>query len=218
MHKTLVIFLFSLLLVPCGCAMLVRPPSRVVQATTVYLAEYGMHGTLVFPLADGAVQFDYGDHAYYAQDDKRILTGLRALAFPDTGALARRRICIPLPEDLPALKDLLQAETLFPLRVDATKAANLRDRLGKRFLEHSSTRTCPQVWQFAAPEEVGKSRWLYYECTQFIVDPDSYYFAHTCNQALANWLIELDCQVDGWMWCVDFKVEPSGSGDVPSTK
>lgn len=188
--------------------MQVRPPLRVVQATTIYLAEFGMHGSLVFPLTDGAVQFDYGDHAYYAQNDKGIWTGIRALAIPDTGTLARRRICIPLPEDQASLKALLQAENIFPLKVDATKAVKLRTRLERRFLEHSQTRTCPQMWQFSAPEVKGQSRWLYYDCTQFIIDPDPYWGAHTCNQELASWLEELDCQVDGWMWCVDFHVQP----------
>lgn len=198
--------------------MQVRQPSRVEQETTIYLAEFGMHGSLVFPLADGAVQFDYGDHAYYAQDDKAIWTGIRALALPDTGTLARRRICIPLPENLAEVTKLLQAERVFPLRVDVAKAAELRARLERRFLEHTQTRTSPAKWQFAAPEVVGQPRWLYYDCTQFIQDPTPYWCAHTCNQELASWLEELDCQVDGWMWCIDFGVKPSETSNVAPKK
>jgi hypothetical protein len=180
------------LLILAGCTLDVRPKPvpAGTPATTIYLLENGMHGSLVLPTGDGSlVCFDYGEWKYYAQANMHWTRVFPALFWPTAGTLARRQLP-PGTWTAHRLRLIMAADHVWAVPVSAERAAAVLARLDARFAVNAASR-------FYDPE---LDTWFVRE------DDQPYHVFRTCNRELAGWLRELDLPNDNELWAWDVEV------------
>lgn len=125
-------------------------------------------------------RYVYGDWNWYALRNTGPIDGLRALFWPTQGTLGRRALRGPPRADI--LHEHVWADTihgLFPVTVARADVERLRARLDT---EH---RAGAEVALVEALD------------LQFVPHPRQYSYLHNSNHAVAGWLRELDCEIQG---------------------
>lgn len=175
-----------------GCATRIVPPAGVADPVTVYIADYGRHGTLLLPRGSGLAEYGFGHWRWFALGEDWLAKGPQVLLVPGRATLARREIPPEFAEGLRA--EDLGALTLQSLSVESGRADWLLSRLDTRF-------DCRRG-SLVHNQEYG---------LDFVPDPEPYWVLNSCNTKLGEWLGELGCTVRGSAMTADFRVRAPGA-------
>ena len=182
-------FLPLLLLTVGGCAATIYPAPRPVDPVVFYLADYGIHSSLLLPEPDGRfVEYAFGDWGYSALSHTSPQDILGALLFSHDSALGRRYTTLglgqidPLPLN-PSPERLLR---IYASREDVEK---LESELDGRYSRSLSTAVhCVQ------------------NGTDYVKDSEHYSLANNCNHMTAASLRKLGCDVKGMVVLPHFRL------------
>ncbi len=160
-----------------ACTSTVRGPGEVADPVPVLLLQEALHQGIVLPATDGTlVEFGFGDWDWYALGRERWDHALPTVLWPTEGALCRRLWPVG---DRAALERRAPWLVLQSVTVSATRAAALRDELEAAF---TGSAWPPRF----RPDLPGMA---------FVPCASGYWFGHTCSDAVAGWLRQLDCRV-----------------------
>jgi hypothetical protein len=163
-----------------GCATRVVPPPHPQNPLAVYIADYGRHSSILLPTTEGQlIEYAYGDWEYFALNKYRWYIGASALFYSEGSGLGRR--VLPNPNDEESLRRLIDSKRIIRIETDRRKVLELLNELDERFNSRIDTLVHPA------------DQPLY-----FVKDDSHYGMFHTCNQATADWLTKLGCEVQGW--------------------
>ena len=102
----LLVLLLSALIAP-GCGMTITPPADVRDPVSVFIADHGIHTSLLLPRDDGRIaQYAYSQWNWAALDQDQWYRSPFALLIPNVGTLGRRDF--PGPCDFACVHDSLQ--------------------------------------------------------------------------------------------------------------
>ena len=167
----------ALLLGGCGNTRIV-PPLDPVDPVPVFLLDHGRHTSLVLPAPDGSLhRYAYGDWRYYAEREVGPRESLAALFWPTPGALGHRRL--PGPPTVAAVRAQVRVgiTELHALPVERARVEALRTRLDALIAQAEHWLDTPEV------------------DLVFHAHPTGYHLGHNSNQMIADWLVELGCEV-----------------------
>lgn len=186
---------YSLLpLLLAGCTIHVTPPAPVSEPSSVYIADYGRHSSLILPRGGGGlVEYAYGEWEWFAEGHDECVRVVPVLFWPTPGTLGHREL--PHHDASAPLRIALCAERLLTLQVEARRCRELLRRLDERFAAGAARRSLYNI--LAAME--------------FVPDPDPYCICSDCNTKVADWLRELGCEVRGGGFAADFELHPPPS-------
>lgn len=178
-----------------GCGMTVYAPEDLHDPVSVFIADHGVHSSLLLPRADGKIaQFAYSQWHWAALDQDDWYRSPFALLIPNDGTLGWRDFEGPC--EFECVCDRLHKlgrdppmEELYELQVERTAAAKVLAELDHRWKSQSNG----NVFN----EKRGMT---------FVKDATWYSIAHTCNQEVAQWLREMGCKVDGVAKTADIRV------------
>lgn len=166
---------------PIGCTTTILLPRAPNAPTPVFVLDHGHTSSLVLPDVEGdLLRYAYGDLNYYALGNDGAHRAAVALFWPTQGVLGRKRLSGP-PESAAVKREVRsRIEQLHELRVEREQVDRLRVRLEQVFANQQQT--------LVANESVGLA---------FVHYPEPYSYLHNSNHAVATWLRELGCRVDG---------------------
>ena len=169
--------LLLLLLTGCGATRIV-PPLDPRDPVSVFVLDHGRHTSLVLPAPDGSLhRYAYGDWRYYAERDTGAASGLAALLWSTPGALGHRRMPGPVTAGAVRTQVRVVIVELHGLRVERQRVERLRRRLDGLIAQAEHQLETPEV------------------DLVFVPHPAGYHLGHNSNQVLADWLVELGCEV-----------------------
>ena len=170
-----------------GCTNVVRPPERAQEPTTVYLLDHGRHTSLVLPVDHGMIRYAYGDWRWYALGDTGASQGFAALLTKTPAGLGRRFLAGEGADE--AFAQLgVGVEARFSLRVEASAAATLRERLDNL---HAS----------ASLHVENASANL-----DFAPHPVPYSMRSNSNTMVGAWREALGCEIEGSLLFADWRI------------
>jgi hypothetical protein len=178
-----------------GCATTIHPPRTVNDPVTVYLVDYGFHACLLLPDQEetGVIEYAYGDWRYYAEGQKSLWSGIRAMCVLSRGTLGRRHLPEVRGEEVYAYFSWV--DTVHSFHVERARADLMRRRLEAEFRRNESTR-------LFSPKH-GMT---------FVHHEEHYSALNNCNVVLARWIRELGCETRGPSLFSSWKVYlPAGS-------
>jgi hypothetical protein len=171
----------ALLVLAAGCSTTVIPPASPTEPVTAFLLDHGHTPSLVLPSADSNMtRYVYGDWNWYALRNTGFTDGLRALFWPSQGTLGRREL--RGPPEAHIVRERVRADTiqeLLPITVSRAAVERLRARLDA---EHGAGA------RVATAEALD---------IRFVPHPRRYSYFHNSNHAVADWLEELGCEIQG---------------------
>jgi hypothetical protein len=176
-HANLAIILAAGL-IAAGCGATVYSPAHPANPTAIYMADYGRHSSVFFPMEDsGFVEYSFGDWNFYAMGNSTNSDGFHALFWSCSATMARR---YTHPEAGKAGPSPLFGPRVFQLTVGRSQMQAVRDKLELRWRSLIKTRIYNP-----------------YEDMEFVRDPIHYSWLYTCNDWTAQLLREMGCKVDG---------------------
>lgn len=163
-----------------GCAATVYPPQRVAEPVQVGVLDHGRHSSLIVQIPGGMLRYSYGDWNWYALRQTGPAQGSSALLWPTKAALGRKEL--PGPFSLMAVSREVRVaiEDALYLTVDARAVRRLVDRLDRIYYENSASHVYNEVYDLV-----------------FVPHPDPYSISRNSNRAVADWLEQLECRVEG---------------------
>ncbi len=180
----------------CGCVTVVSPPAHPADPVSVYLADYGIHSSLVLARGTGGdvVEYSFGQWDWYALNHTEWYRLCDVMLIPTHGALGRREWkAPPTTETREPLSERMPVYSLYDLHVERAAAEALLARLDARFRSHLDTRVENDDYRLS-----------------LVRDDHLYWFGHACNAEVEDWLRELGCGVRAWSLVADFRiVQPS---------
>ncbi|HSU65391.1 MAG TPA: DUF2459 domain-containing protein [Tepidisphaeraceae bacterium] len=188
MAKTLTVSLLVLLL--SGCAATVYPQPTPLRPTAVYVADYGIHSSLLMPNYDGRyVEYAFGDWNFAAMNHCWPQDALGALLVSFQSALGRRYITPEPGQTLPkpTHPEPHQLQVIYASDADVRRVVL---ELDARFRRSGS----PAVHN----SENG---------FDYVKDTEHYWVANNCNHLTARCLREMGCDVRGLVVLSRFDVE-----------
>ncbi|MBK8978037.1 MAG: DUF2459 domain-containing protein [Planctomycetes bacterium] len=165
-----------------ACTSTIRPPRDVPpeRAETVWVVQDRMHLGLWFRRdAGGLVEYGYGEWDWYALGHKGWPRVFPVILWPTAGTLARREVATG---DIDEVRRHFPTSHFEPLVADLDKVRALRARLDATF-EAAARRAV-----------VGGGDWN----MAFVPSDDDYWCLWNCNDAAADWLRALGCDVSSW--------------------
>lgn len=206
--KPLLVWMSLLLLASVvlgGCGMTITPPDDVRDPVSVFIADHGIHTSLLLPREDGRVaQYAYSQWHWAALDQDQWYRSPFALLIPNDGTLGRRDF--PGPGDYSTVHEHLEKlgrhppmQALYELRVERAAAAKVLGKLDAR-------------WQSQSNGNVFNER----RGLTFVRDATKYSLAHNCNHEVASWVRALGCRVDGAGMTADVTVRNGRPGIAAS--
>ena len=171
-----------------GCATTVRPDPRPVDPVAVFLADYGVHSSLMLPTPDGTfVEYSFGDFGYAALNRGGPHNALGALLVSGQSGIGRRFLSVRPDEDRPrpAYKPL-KVQRLYANRFQVYALVKELDR---RYREGADTPVYNPITD-----------------NVFVKDTERYSFANNCNHMTGRMLRQLGCEVRGHTATSKFKI------------
>lgn len=166
---------------PIGCTTTIVPPRHVDRPASVFVLDHGHTSSLVLPDPDRhLLRYAYGDLNYYALNNDGPHRAAVALLWPTQGVLGRKRFAGPAERAAVERGVGSSVEHLYELRVEQESVGRLRTRLEAVFDDQQET--------LVENELVG---------LVFVHYPETYSYFHNSNHAVAGWLRELGCRVEG---------------------
>ena len=172
-----------------GCATTILPPADVKDPVVVVLVDYGKHASLVLPAPGGSAEYAYGHWGYFALNENDLCTGMFALCCYSQGTLGRRRFGV-----VPGRTELqgrIPCEEMVELKVERSRAEQLRTKLDARWDLHEDTRVANAL-----------------NGLTFVKDDEDYICWNNCNHVVLRWLEELGCETSGCGCLADFVIRP----------
>jgi len=175
--------------------MTIYAPEDVHDPVSVFVADHGVHSSLLLPREDGTIaQFAYSQWHWAALDQDDWYRSPFALVIPNTGTLGWRDFEGPC--DFDCVCDRMHKlgrhppmDALYEIRVERAAAAKVLAELDHR-------------WQSQSNGNVFNEK----RGMTFVKDATTYSIAHTCNQEVAAWLRGMGCRVDGMAKTADIRV------------
>lgn len=166
---------------PAGCITTIIPPRKIDAPMAVFVLDHGHTTSLVLPDGSGGLlRYAFGDLNYYALGNNAPHRAAVALFWSTQGVLGRKKFEGP-PESAAVYHGVRSGiAQLYELRVDRDRVGRLRTRLEQTFRDRRETLVVNQSVDLA-----------------FVHYPKSYTYLHNSNHAVADWLRELGCQVEG---------------------
>lgn len=166
--------------------MTIKPPADVTDPVTVFVADHGIHTSLVLPRSDGSLaQFSYSRFDWAALDYDQWYRSLGALMVPGPGTVGTRDF--PGPPTFENVQHQFEltnnhppVQAIYSVPVSRDRCAQVLASLEARWAEHQDTMV------------LNKKRGL-----RFVKDSTSYSLSHNCNHEVAQWLRDLGCEVSG---------------------
>jgi hypothetical protein len=181
-----------------GCGMSVTPPRDVTDPVEVFVADHGIHTSLLLPRGDAAVaQYSYSRFDWAALDQDQWYRSLFAVMVPGDGTVGTRDFaCACTREAILHQFELTNhhppMQKLHAVVVSRAAADRVLAELDARWAAHQDTMVLNQ------------KRGL-----RFVRDPVKYSLMHNCNTEVAGWLKSLGCRVDGPAITADVTVRPA---------
>ncbi len=170
---------FAVLFTLGGCATVITPPASPEQPLPVLVIDHGRHTSLVLPDGeDRLVRYAYGDWRYYAEGERGIRAAFDALFRGTLAALGRRELPGHADPELVVSRISVVVERVHLLHVEAAAAQRLRARLDAIYDAGADTRLYNSLMDL-----------------EFVPYPVPYTFRHNSNHVVAEWLVELGCEV-----------------------
>lgn len=176
-----------------SCSSRVIPPTQVNNPQTVWLMQYRIHSGLVFQEEEAGhlVMYEFGEWRWFAMRQDAWYRMFPVFLWSTPGSLSRRRIQLPQPFADERIIAAFEAEKGWPLTVERQRAQKLRDALARRYDQQRLTEHYDPLLD-----------------TWFVQDPLPYHALRTCTHVMAQWLTELGCSVEGWLWSWRWRVGP----------
>lgn len=189
MAKTIAISLF-LLLFGGGCAATVYPQAGPVHPTAVYVADYGIHSSLLLPVSENRyVEYAFGDWNFAALNHCWPNDALGALLISFQSALGRRFIdVVPGEEPWPVHPSPHRVQVVYASEANVNhvvRELDARYRRDARVVMHNPDNDM-----------------------DYVKDNEHYSIANNCNHLTARCLREMGCDVRGLVVLSRFAVEP----------
>ena len=186
-------FATSLLLVClAGCATKVYPQQHLVEPTAVYVADYGIHSSLLLPTAEGRyVEYAFGDWNFAAMNHCWPQDALGALLISFQSALGRRFIDVQPGQTAP-----------HPVHPEAHRI---------QVFYASKAEVAAVVAQLQARYDRGAYEVMHNpdNDTDYVRDNSEHYsVANNCNHLTARCLREMGCDVRGFVMLSRFRIQP----------
>ena len=173
-----------------GCAT-VRPQSQPVHPTAVYLADYGIHSSLLLPTREGRyVEYAFGDWNFAALNHCWPQDALGALLVSFHSALGRRFIDVQpgQTEPCPLHPAPHHIQRIYLSQASVQKVVDQLDQRYRR--DATEVRHNPD------------------NDMDYVPDDEHYWLANNCNHLTARCLREMGCSVWGVVVLSNFWVEP----------
>lgn len=180
-----------------GCAATVYPGAKPVQPTAVYLADYGIHSSVLLPTGDGRyVEYAFGDWNFAALNHCWPQDAVGALLISFQSTLGRRYIELRPGEAAP------HPVHPVPHRLQVVYASHRDVQRLVRELDQRYTRDGKQPCHNPDND------------MDYVKDSEHYWIANNCNHLTARCLRELGCDVRGVVVLSKFNVAPVQSAPV----
>ena len=164
-----------------ACTVTVIPPVNPPHPTVIYLCDYGVHSSLLIPVASGRyVEYLYGDWNWAALCHTRWWDALGAIFWSKQATLGRRFVTQAAGQKMPTPADGPKTQTAIIVNGDGCQKVLTRmaarwenDRLG----HPDTTPIVADYW--------------------FVKDDQHYWWLHDCNLDTADSLAEMGCEIHG---------------------
>ena len=179
-----------------GCGATVYPPAaRLSDPVPVYLADYGVHSSLILPTPDGQfVEYAFGDWGYAAENHCLPQDAVGALVASNQAALGRRFFRLKSGETVP--QPAQRPWSMAKIDCERPDVFNLVRRLNDRYEAELKSQK-----PLLNPENG----------IAFVKDTEHYSFTNNCNHLTARLLEQLGCKVDGLVVASKFNVAAAKS-------
>lgn len=191
MAKTIAISLFLLLAFVGGCATNVYPQAKPIRPVAVYVADYGIHSSLLLPAGDGRyVEYAFGDWNFAALNHCWPQDALGALLISFQSALGRRYITVApgQTEPSPVHPSPHKIQVVYASRAAVEHVVKELDARYRR--DMSVVRRNPDNGM------------------DYVKDNEHYSVLNNCNHLTARCLREMGCDVRGLVVLSTFSVMP----------
>lgn len=176
-----------------GCATIYPPPRQPIDPVWVYVADYGVHSSLLLPTGDGRyVEYAFGDWGYAAENHNLPQDAVGALVLSFQAGLGRRFIQVP-----PGRADPEPTERPWKLSKITCERGDVQAlvrRLNERY------EAALQTQKPVRNPENG---------LEFVKDTEHYSVLNNCNHLTARSLEILGCKVRGIVFSSKFQVASS---------
>jgi hypothetical protein len=171
---------------------IIHPPEVPATPVSVFVIDYGRHSSLILPDTTGTslIEYAYGDWDWFALGRNKWYDVFPTLFLPTRGTLGRRSLQVD-PDTL-ALRRVIWCEEIHEVVVDRDDALGLIRRLHGEFEKHRESIYFKSMYAL-----------------EFVHSDRAFHLFHNCNHELADWLRELDCDIQGPAMNADFKVRRS---------
>jgi hypothetical protein len=182
-----------MLLIASGCTTAVyQPQQALAHPTTVYIADYGIHSSLLMPTGNGRyVEYAFGDWNFAALNHCWPNDALGALLVSFQSALGRRFVDVHPGQTVPHPCHPM------PHRIQAVQASEAEVAMVVKELDERYHRD-DKVVMFNPDNNM-----------TYVKDSEHYSVANNCNNLTARCLREMGCEVHGWVVLSTFRVMPT---------
>lgn len=172
-----------------GCTTSIIPPAHPTDPVSVFVLDYGRHSSLLLPdtSAQAFIEYAYGDWNWFALDKSKWCDVFPTLFWPTRGALGQRTLHVESNPE--TILHFLGCEHVLEITVSAQRASELTAALHSQFQQRSET-------SHYQPR---------YDLT-FVHGETAFHLFENCNHMLADWLRQLDCEIQGSAMAADFVV------------
>ncbi len=184
-----------------GCATSILPPPNPIDGVSVFLLDYGRHSSLLLPDTgtQTLVEYAYGDWNWFALDKSEWYDLFPTLFWPTRGALGQRRLDVESNPE--AIRLAVSCKKVLTITVGAQHVNDLSEKFHSQFEQHKETLHYQPLYDL-----------------RFVHSEMAFHLFHNCNQALAEWLRELGCEVQGPAMTADFVVQEQTARPAPSVR
>lgn len=178
-----------------GCGMSIRSPEDVTDPVQVFVADHGIHTSLVLPTSYGGLaQFSYSRFDWAALDCDQWYRSLGALMVPGPGTLGTR--VFPGPQTRENVVHQFElthchppVQEVYAVTVSGARCGEVLASLEARWRQNQDTAV------------FNERRGL-----RFVKDASSYSLFHNCNHEVCQWMKDLGCEVSGAGMTADVSV------------
>lgn len=186
-----VVFLCCFALLATGCGTTVYPQPKPVRPEAVYVADYGIHSSLLLPNGDGRyVEYAFGDWNFAALNHCWPQDALGALLISFQSALGRRYLTLEPGQTAPrpVHPEAHRVQVIYASKADVERVVKDLDdryRRGEKLVLHNPDNDM-----------------------DYVKDSEHYSVANNCNHLTARCLREMGCDVRGMVVLSKFAVAP----------
>jgi hypothetical protein len=166
-----------------GCAASVYPPAKLTDPVPVYLVNYNVHSTVLFPDHGKYVDYSFGDWNYAALHHRFINDAIGALTVSGEATFEKRVLRVDPRTGEPILND--NPGLVVRLYADREAVEKRLAELTKRFEDDVKEHGNDGMMVYGDDDEI------------FVKDDQHYSIANNCNHVTAETLRALGFRVDG---------------------